>query len=683
MKKIYFLFTFALLALVAGAQKTVTFDFTKAENIVGWGYTASAKGNGTNLGGGNIVQDGVTLTCTDGTTATRFWNKSEKYEFRVYKDAKMTITADSKINEVKIDGTSYAEDAGNTVDTEWVYTFNSTYKIKTITVTLAAGGVTPPAETVANPVFSLEEGRFETAQTLTITCAADAKINYQINEGAEVKDQTSPVTIELPLVEGALTDYTVKATAVKGTAMSATVTKVYTIGKVTGETFCPITGAEQLQNGNKVVLIYKNDTEAYVADKFDADHLTTVNLFENIVAGNFVNANNAAMVLTVDKAADSSIALKFADGSYLAASGKNLNKVAERFVWTVGMNGTVEDVDKSICCNISWNHNFRMYSPSAACPAVNIYKSATSEKICTAPVFSLKEGRYTAEQNLNITTDMPGATVVYAICATAEEVPAKWETFVNPIVLAVGQTYYVKAKVQKEGYKDSEIVTREYIIKEMQDNEAVMAKVLISEVAVENSWASGSDYATFTYNDATVGGIQFAVTGAGGKYHSGYQSWSCEASGSMTVTLPEGFVFHHMEFFANLNGLNDSQITVDSGELCAHNAKGDPYVWNPRSLTNTVTVTPGAGKLFFEGFNIYIATSTSGVENAVAEEANVFGVAGGVKVVANAETEVAVYTLAGQMVAQYHVAAGETMINLEKGFYVVRANEKAAKVIVK
>lgn len=357
--------------------------------------------------------------------------------------------------------------------------------------------------------------------------------------------------------------------------------------------------------------------------------------------------------------------------------------------WTIVIDGTTNNAVISNVASPSREIQYNSSSPRFSCytgtqNGVRIYKESDGKKVAPAPVFSLPAGRYLKDVNLSLSTELKDATVLYAVCASAEEVPAKWETYVNPIALALGNTYYVKAKTQKEGFTESSVVTNEYVVEAMQDNEAVVAQILISEVAADNSWENYSKYSTFTYNDVVVGNILFAVTGNNsGKYHSGYQSWSCEAPGEMTITLPEGFSFHHMEFFANLNGLADAEIAVNSGELLEHAAKNDPYVWNPRSVTNTVTISPAKGKMFFEGFNIYVATSTSGVEDAVAEEVNVFGVAGGVKVMANAETEVAVYTLAGQLVGQFNVAAGETMINLEKGFYVVRANEKAAKVIVK
>ena len=46
-------------------------------------------------------------------------------------------------------------------------------------------------------------------------------------------------------------------------------------------------------------------------------------------------------------------------------------------------------------------------------------------------------------------------------------------------------------------------------------------------------------------------------------------------------------------------------------------------------------------------------------------------------------TDVAVYTAAGQLVRQARVAEGSTLVNVAPGFYVVRANGTATKVIVR
>lgn len=74
---------------------------------------------------------------------------------------------------------------------------------------------------------------------------------------------------------------------------------------------------------------------------------------------------------------------------------------------------------------------------------------------------------------------------------------------------------------------------------------------------------------------------------------------------------------------------------------------------------------------------------TSSVSLMSSEGVKVFAAEGGVEVVAEEAAEVAVYTVAGQLVRQARVAEGSTLVNVAPGFYVVRANGTATKVIVR
>ena len=102
---------------------------------------------------------------------------------------------------------------------------------------------------------------------------------------------------------------------------------------------------------------------------------------------------------------------------------------------------------------------------------------------------------------------------------------------------------------------------------------------------------------------------------------------------------------------------------------------------------NTSAAKPrfGAYRSDFDGGNlsIYLLGSTSSVSSMSAEGVKVFAAEGGVEVVAEEATDVAVYTAAGQLVRQARVAEGSTLVNVAPGFYVVRANGTASKVIVR
>lgn len=96
----------------------------------------------------------------------------------------------------------------------------------------------------------------------------------------------------------------------------------------------------------------------------------------------------------------------------------------------------------------------------------------------------------------------------------------------------------------------------------------------------------------------------------------------------------------------------------------------------------TVCVVKGGYKSASRKYEFGIG-KTSSVSSMSAEGVKVFAAEGGVEVVAAEATDVAVYTAAGQLVRQARVAEGSTLVNVAPGFYVVRANGTATKVIVR
>ena len=96
----------------------------------------------------------------------------------------------------------------------------------------------------------------------------------------------------------------------------------------------------------------------------------------------------------------------------------------------------------------------------------------------------------------------------------------------------------------------------------------------------------------------------------------------------------------------------------------------------------TVCVVKGGYKSASRKYEFGIG-KTSSVSLMSAEGVKVFAAEGGVEVVAEEAAEVAVYTAAGQLVRQVRVAEGSTLVNVAPGFYVVRANGTATKVIVR
>lgn len=128
------------------------------------------------------------------------------------------------------------------------------------------------------------------------------------------------------------------------------------------------------------------------------------------------------------------------------------------------------------------------------------------------------------------------------------------------------------------------------------------------------------------------------------------------------------------------------EYTLDSGEPSPSTATVESGTeigfTDGESYMLTVCAVKGGYKSASREY-VFSIGKTSSVSSMSAEGVKVFAAEGGVKVVADEATDVAVYTAAGQLVRQARVAEGSTLVNVAPGFYVVRANGTATKVIVR
>lgn len=128
------------------------------------------------------------------------------------------------------------------------------------------------------------------------------------------------------------------------------------------------------------------------------------------------------------------------------------------------------------------------------------------------------------------------------------------------------------------------------------------------------------------------------------------------------------------------------EYTLDSGEpspSTATVASGTEIGFTDgESYMLTVCAVKGGYKSASREY-VFSIGKTSSVSSMSTEGVKVVAAEGGVKVVAEEAAEVAVYTAAGQLVRQARVAEGNTLVNVAPGFYVVRANGTATKVIVR
>ena len=128
------------------------------------------------------------------------------------------------------------------------------------------------------------------------------------------------------------------------------------------------------------------------------------------------------------------------------------------------------------------------------------------------------------------------------------------------------------------------------------------------------------------------------------------------------------------------------EYTLDSGEPSPSTATVESGTeigfTDGESYMLTVCAVKGGYKSASREY-VFSIGKTSSVSSMSSEGVKVVAAEGGVEVVAAEATDVAVYTVAGQLVRQARVAEGNTLVNVAPGFYVVRANGTATKVIVR
>lgn len=162
MKKI-FAFTAAAIFALSMNAKQVVFDFT---NPTALGVAAPAAGAGTNIAGTTVTVDGVDLTSTNGSTATRIWNSNGNYDLRIYKDGTLTFAASENITAIEFAGAaiSFSEFSGKTWTGDAAsvtITATATCKISSATLTVGEAAVIWTPDTI------------EVAEAIALAKAAD------------------------------------------------------------------------------------------------------------------------------------------------------------------------------------------------------------------------------------------------------------------------------------------------------------------------------------------------------------------------------------------------------------------------------------------------------------------------------------------------------------------------------
>lgn len=651
MKKFYFLFLFALIASISNLYAAeVTLweeDFSSNSSLEGY-----VVGNGTGGGTTKIMSENL----AKGTAPELLIAKKGGYFQVTVSDlkglsGKMTLTFKSNKTDAKfanvtatISGVTVSADPTNS-NGVWTADFTVPEGVTSLTFKVtnmdnakkAQNGryddfklVGYEAETkCATPTFNLENGKTYTdAQTLEITSTtADATIHYTINGGAETTGQPAAFT------ENGV--YTVDAWATKDnlTASDHTSIKFTIAKKMNKPTFNLTEGAVY---GEAKVLKITSDKEG-------------AQIEYTIVGGGNIS-------ITKTEASPVNVTLD-QNGDYTVKA------------FALGM----DDYAKSDAAGL----NFRI------------------ELAAGVPTFSVEEGTYPEAQTIALAPGEGGEKVFYTINDGTEQ------QYIEPIKLEEEGIYKIAAYTAgTETMAKSATVTKTYVINFPLDEPYILCE--------NAAWLTEGTKIIF------VGKKNNKYYGLSGDADGAFLTGGLVTISAKELTEKDAAV----KVFVVGRTANGVTFNTDAGYLAADKTatKGnlsyaagneeDCFHWtvsvaNEEATVENVDVTGDYTNLQFNtratkprfgaykkglstgNLSIYLLGSTSSVSSMSAEGVKVFAAEGGVEVVADEATDVAVYTAAGQLVRQARVAEGSTLVNVAPGFYVVRANGTATKVIVR
>lgn len=644
MKKFYFLFLFALIASIGNlyaAEKTVTFDATVD------------KSSGTTL-----TKDGITLSLEKGTSTASGSGcgpLDNGTDYRPYKGNILTISSEYNITKIVFtctangtakggpggfktsSGYSYKDKTGTWEGTSKSIAFKAEVnqvRAKTIKVTYDA-----PEETkCATPTFNLTaDATYTDVQDLVITSTTEgAQIEYKI-EGDKLTapitgKQASPATVHLTAND----TYMVTATATKeGLDASGQADLMFTIAKKMNKpTFNLTEGA--VYGEAKVLEI--------TSDKVGAQIEYTVFGGGNI---NITKTEASPINVTLDQ-----------NGEYMVEAS-----VLE-----------MDDYAKSDAAGL----NFKI------------------ELAAGVPTFSVEEGTYPEAQTIALAPGEGGEKVFYTINDGTEQ------QYIEPIKLEEEGIYKIAAyTAATETLAKSATVTKTYVINLPLEEPYILCKnaAWLTEGAkvifVGKNLTNGETFGMASQGTNTYRGQGVVTLSEDGNFLNDKEAevrvFSVERSGAkMAFKDVEGYLYTDNA----KNSIKTKKTIADDCYWTVSIETDNVASVVSSSLTNNTdyrNIKYNASSDRFAAYNdkyegkvyIYLLGKTSSVSSMSAEGVKVFAAEGGVEVVAEEAAEVAVYTAAGQLVRQARVAEGSTLVNVAPGFYVVRANGTATKVIVR
>ena len=180
-------------------------------------------------------------------------------------------------------------------------------------------------------------------------------------------------------------------------------------------------------------------------------------------------------------------------------------------------------------------------------------------------------------------------------------------------------------------------------------------KCIVTWENIGNGYVEAWEYDTYDETAEEEGTLEIPVSPDGAQY-----AWGDEVPFLSTLAI---FAYPMGDDVLESITINGEELNLEEDFF----TYGDYFISEVESALHIVATFSGVG---------------NGIESADAEAANVYAVAGGIKVVTADAANVSIYSIAGVLVAEQTISE-TTTIAMEQGVYIVKVADKVAKVIVK
>ena len=619
---------------------------------------------------------------------------------------------------------------------------SSSNQIGLASILLTTGGGSGEV-VVSAPRFSPAGGTYYSAQTVEITAAEGAAIYYTA-DGTEPTESSTAYSAPIEITETT----TLKAIAVLDGKTSSVAEATYTIETLptvnSVAEFLALEVGEVAVMNNPVTLIYQSGSYNYTKD--DTGILLVYGNIPtykpgDVIPGGFYgrkdNYNGTPQLNT-----------KLDDGSFSSDSFKeSTENTGVVYPETASIADiTADDVNSYVTFySVNWNKESKTISDGTNTLAiyyrfneveapesgtynvsgfVSVFNSTvqlfptefaapTQPDEVAVPTFSIAEGTYTAQVNVELACATPDAQIYYTLDGSE---PDATKTLYSEAI-TITATTTVKAVAVKDG-KSSKVATATYTIEAPEQVENIAAFLALEDdviaqftnpvtvvyqggmyMYVEDATGIVLVYGRMnqTYNSGDV--IPAGFYGRRDTFHEGaqlntqltdgvYSSDSfLAASGTATVSSPKEVRIGELSVdminqYVEIKGVTidvngDEYILNDGEDMLPLYFRFDAVQAGDIPAFDTYTVRGFVA--YYNNLQLYPTefTDGSGVAGVENDGTVVVGGVGEIRVIGDA-TDIEVYTVGGALVSK-----GENNIDCASGIYIVKVNGNASKVIVR